>query len=395
MVDFLKREVGKVPRCARTAVVRYLREREARPERFDRAVLRSRKALKHLYASLHVRPDPRADAILFKDRPPAGSLAAVLKDLARAETPAEQAELIVRHRVPYTTAIGAVRQVTPSVLVALVAAMTPQEVINHLKSLKARGALDHEAVKALVDEKLERARSDDRVATFKAQVAAEAAGLEGETAERLARVTDDQARRRGAITRSTALLVDKSASMESAIDLGKRIAALVSGVTTADLVVYAFDTVAYRVEADGSALSDWDRAFALIRAGGMTSLGCAVEAMRRRQERVEQIVIVTDEGENMDPRLVDAYEAYRASLGQAPDVVLVRVGRAATHVEQDLRRRKVPVETFDFKGDYYAVPNLVPLLSRPSRLDLLLEILDTPLPVRPDRPQRTAAAAVA
>ena len=68
-----------------------------------------------------------------------------------------------------------------------------------------------------------------------------------------------------------------------------------------------------------------------------------------------------------------------------PNVVIVRVGAAAQDVEQMLRRRDVPVETFTFQGDYYSLPNLVPLLSRPSRLDLLLEILDTPLPVRAGR----------
>ncbi len=39
-------------------------------------------------------------------------------------------------------------------------------------------------------------------------------------------------------------------------------------------------------------------------------------------------------------------------------------------------------DAFQFTGDYYALPNLVPLLSRPSKLDLLMEILEYPLPVR-------------
>ena len=32
--------------------------------------------------------------------------------------------------------------------------------------------------------------------------------------------------------------------------------------------------------------------------------------------------------------------------------------------------------------DYYSLPNLVPLLARPSRLDLLMEIMEYPLPKR-------------
>ena len=44
VVDFMKQTLGKVPRSARTAVTRYLRRRESRPQDFDRAALRQRKA---------------------------------------------------------------------------------------------------------------------------------------------------------------------------------------------------------------------------------------------------------------------------------------------------------------------------------------------------------------
>src|SRR5918912_2420745 len=141
VVDFVKQQRGTLPRSARTAVTRYLRAREAKPHFFDAAALRARKSMKRLYAGLHIRPDERADAILFKDAPPADSLAYALKQLAQARTPVEQAQLIVTHRIPYTVAVGAVRQLTPVVLVALIHQMTPQETINSLKSLKARGAL--------------------------------------------------------------------------------------------------------------------------------------------------------------------------------------------------------------------------------------------------------------
>ena len=42
-----------IPRSMRTEIGRYLREREADPRRFDRAVLVARKPLKRLYAGLH------------------------------------------------------------------------------------------------------------------------------------------------------------------------------------------------------------------------------------------------------------------------------------------------------------------------------------------------------
>jgi hypothetical protein len=67
-----------------------------------------------------------------------------------------------------------------------------------------------------------------------------------------------------------------------------------------------------------------------------------------------------------------------------PNVIIVKVGNHSNYLERQLQQSQVPLETFTFAGDYYSLPNLVPLLSRPSRLELLMEILETPLPVRVD-----------
>jgi hypothetical protein len=385
IVDFMKQHCHKLPRSARTAVQRYLTVREHNPALFDRAALRGRKAMKHLYASLHIKPSERANAILFRDQPPVGSLAEVLKQLAKATSAVEQARLIVEFNLPYAIAIGAIKQLTPTVLVALINSMTPPEVINNLKSLKARGAMDHPEVKALIDRKLDAASTGTRVAAFKAQVAANAADLDAETVARLDVVTNQQVKRRGVITRPTALLVDKSGSMESAIAVGKQLAALISGITQADLFVYAFDTIPYPVTARGQELTDWERAFQYIQAGGGTCIGCALEVMRKKRQVVDQIIVVTDEGENAAPYFADAYKTYCRELALLPNVVIVRVGHHSNWVESQLKQQQAPVETVTFAGDYYSLPNLVPLLTRPSRLDLLMEILDTVLPQRMDQ----------
>jgi hypothetical protein len=385
VVDFMKQHRNKLPRSARTAVQRYLKARESNPALFDRAALRGRKAMKHLYASLHIKPDERANAILFHDQPPVGSLAEVLKQLAKAKSAAEQARLIVEFKLPYAIAIGAIKQLTPTVLVALINSMTPQEVINNLKSLKARGAMDHPEVKALIDSKLDEASKSARVAAFKAQVAADAADLDDDTLARLEKVTNEQVKRRGVISRPTALLVDKSGSMENAIEIGKRLAALISGITQANLFVYAFDNIPYPVTAQGKELTDWERAFQHIKAGGGTSIGAPLEAMRKKRQIVDQIIVVTDEGENAAPYFGEVYKTYCRELATMPNVVIVRVGGYCNWLESQLKGQQAPVETFTFAGDYYSLPNLVPLLTRPSRLDLLMEILDTPLPVRSDK----------
>jgi hypothetical protein len=53
-----------------------------------------------------------------------------------------------------------------------------------------------------------------------------------------------------------------------------------------------------------------------------------------------------------------------------------------TQVETPCREAGVQVDVFQFGGDYYSLPNLIPLLSRPSKLELLMEIMEYPLPVR-------------
>lgn len=384
IVDFMKQHQQKLPRSTRTAVRRYLQSREQNSEFFDRAAMRGRKAMKHLYASLHIKPNARANAVLFKDAPPKDSLAFKLKLLAKAETPELQAQLITEHKIPYTVAIGAVGKLTAEMLIALVNSMSPQEVINNLKSLQKRGAMDNVEVKTLIEEKLAEAATSNRVSAYKATVAAQVANVNQATIAQLEKVVDQQIKQKGKITKSTALFVDKSPSMTEALEVGKQIAALISGISEGELFVYAFDSYSFPVIAKGKALSDWEKAFKPLQISGGTSIGVALETMRQKQQAVEQIIIVTDEGENTRPYFSEVYPRYCEELKVSPNVIIVKVGYHSTYLEGKLQQLQVAFDTFIFAGDYYSLPNLVPLLSRPSRLELLMEILETKLPVRDD-----------
>lgn len=232
----------------KTEVERYIREREAEPETFDMVALHGRKVLKRLYALLHIKPGERAQKIIFEDDPPADSKLAALKAIAKMEDPAEQARAIVANRIPFRIAVGAIKAVTPSLLVALVNAMTPQELVNHLASLRKHGAFDDGGLKALIDERLEAAKKDGRVQAFKAEVAAAALGGDGEMKSKLTDIADARTKAKGRIQRATALLCDKSGSMQEAIEVTKRLGSLVASLTEAPLFCYAFDTVAYPIE---------------------------------------------------------------------------------------------------------------------------------------------------
>ncbi len=370
------------PRSLKTEITRYLREREADADWFDSTVLIARKALKRLYALLHVAPGARAQQILFDEEPPADSRLAAVRALAQAKTPADQAAAILAQRIPYRVAATVVHQLTPTVLLALIECMTPQELINNLGSLRRRGALDNPELAALVETKLGAAKSDRRVSAYKARVAADAVGATGAMADALEAVTDARVKARGRITRPTALLLDKSGSMNVALEIGRQLGALVSAVCAADLFAYAFDNIAYPVEPKGTALADWERALQGINAGGGTSCGVALEWMAKKGQRVEQLVLVTDEGENAAPLFKDAYEVYAKALNVRPSVTIVKVGQACDALEKVCRERGVPLNVVEFRGDYYALPNVIPFLTAPSQGELLMDILNYPLPER-------------
>jgi hypothetical protein len=380
-----------VPRSLRTEIVRYLREREADADWFDGTVLVARKAVKRLYALNHVKPTERAQRILFDEEPPADSRIYALRRLAKATSPAEQATAIIENAIPYRVAATVVKQMTPTVLLALIDRMSPQELINNVASLQRRGAFDNAELKAQIEQKLEQAKTGPRVSAFKAERAKDAGGdaIGADVRAKLEQVADARVKAKGRIARPTALLIDKSASMSASIEVGKRIGAMISAVCEQALYVYAFDTMAYPVsvpfdDAQGRAASDlasWARALAGINAAGGTSIGASIEVMRIKNQYVEQIIVVTDEEENTAPMFVDALAKYRTAVKAEPTVCIVRIG-ASSILHDRCTKAGVAADVFRFGGDYYSLPNLVPLLSKPSKLELLTEIMDYPLPQR-------------
>ena len=170
--------------------------------------------------------------------------------------------------------------------------------------------------------------------------------------------------------------------MEQAIELGKQIGAMISAICDDKLYSYAFDTMAYEILPTGKDLVDWERALSGITAGGCTSCGVALKYLTRKNQYVEQIIMITDEQENTAPAFVPSLREYREQLAADPSICIVRTPGGSNYLEQLCHRENVMVDIFQFTGDYYSLPNLVPLLSRPSKLELLMEIMDYPLPQR-------------
>ncbi|QBD82681.1 hypothetical protein EPA93_44625 [Ktedonosporobacter rubrisoli] len=388
VLNHSKRVLGKVPRSLKSAIAHYLKTRENNPRQFDGAALRARNDLKHLYASLHLKPGPRAQAILFAKQPPADSELAALKRLARAESSEEQALIILDSKLPYTTAIGAIKHITPALLVALINAMSPQEVINNMAALKRRGAFDDNEVKALIKQKLAEAAGDKRVSTLKAKKAIEVARLDTETERTLNEISDKRVAAKVEIKRPTALFVDKSSSMTNAIEVAKQLAALISAVINADFRVYAFDTAAFEIKArarqnERPVLSDWEQAFKFIKANGSTSIGAPLKRMYLDKIYTEQIIIVTDEGENSAPYFRSVWSDYTKEMQSTPAVIIVQVDSDYNRFSEDLQKEGIEVVKYKFAGDYYSLPNVLNLLAAPSKGELVDLIMRYELPQRP------------
>jgi len=374
---------ANVPSCLKTEVKNYLRWLESDDGRFDEAALRSFHDLKYLYRAggLQIKPCPRAQQILFEDKVPEGSKLNVLEAVKKAKTPEETAKIIVENKLPYTVAVGLVEKVTPTILVALIDRMSPQELLNNIAALEEKGVMEMPEVKAIIDKKLQKAKTAKNVSALKTKTAKATGRIKSEaTAKALDDIADVQVKSKGSIKLSTAILVDRSGSMSAAIELGKKLATVVSGATTADLHVVAFDTSAAEITAKGKALSDWERAFAGIHAGGYTSIGSALYLLKHKKVVVEQIVIVTDEGENAAPWFAETYQEYCEELKVHPNIVIVRVGTLGSDLSENLKKAKIAFDVYEPEGsDYYGMPGIVQLLSRKSKLDLVYEIMEEPL----------------
>jgi len=383
-IRFIKEGLERnVPRSLKFNVEIYLDILEQNENRFDGAVLSSRNDLKYLYSTLHIKPGTRAQAILFDDNPPEGSKPWALKQAAAQDSDLEKARLIVEYNLPWTVATSIISPKNPLGLTALVNAMTPSQVINNLSSIKKSGGMDNPDIRKIVDEKLKAARKDKNVSAYKAKVASVAANVDEEAEELLEEVREQQIKSKGTIARDTAILIDISGSLMEAIEVSKQLAPMVANICTGHLYVIAFNTAVYPVPIpEEMSLAGMEKAMHGLRAMGGTCIGGPLIYMAKNGINVEQFIIITDEDENNNPSFYDAYLQYTRNMTDSPSVTIVRVGPYKTDaIQNSCKRLGIEYNAFDFNGDYYSLPNVIPFLTGKSRFDLVMEIMATPLPV--------------
>lgn len=109
-------------------------------------------------------------------------------------------------------------------------------------------------------------------------------------------------------------------------------------------------------------------------------MGCALRYLSAKGKVVDSIVVITDGGENSAPMFTNEYQSYEKKFGVRPNVVVIHVGGRDGTFTGNLKRAGIEYDTYTpAGGDYYALPGLIPLLAKTSKLDLVIEIMDTPL----------------
>lgn len=382
-----------IPRSFKRELKNYLKYLENNVEKFDATVARNADDVKQLYFTSKTRPfTDRAHDVLFKRKYPEDSKLKKLQEVAKEADPVEQAKAIVREKIPFTTAIGMIEDPTPAAWVALLEVMSPQEAINHAATLEEHGLMDNPATKEIILAKLKRAEKSKKVTALKGKEAKKTGRIQNEEmSKQLDKIADEQVKKIQ-IKAKTCIAVDKSGSMTVAIEAGKHVAALVSGASAQKPVVVAFDNAAFPVTSRGDALSDWEQAFLPVRAHGRTRHGAVLTYLDKMNDTsIEQFVFITDERETETPTFASMYEAYAAKTGTRPFVAVVHVdledyeqryGRS-TVFSNSLKAAGIEYDVYDIKGtDYYALPELLNMLARKSKLDMVYEVMATPLPAR-------------
>lgn len=391
-LDFARTDGVKIVGKGRTLprlVEKYLRVREADQRHWDRAAVQFRKPLKTLYARFHVKPSERADAVLFKGEKPKGSLFEAIAQL-RTMTPTEAAGTILNKRIPFLIAMGAMgsRLKEPDVVLALINAMSPTELVTNTKMLERLGIKTNPALRGAYDAALQKV-AKSKAATLKTTVAADQVEDEGLKTKLLA-TQEKQLAQLGGVDGNWLIAADRSPSMTEAIEVARHLAAVLARMVKGKVHVVFFDGGFYKyVDATGKDLDALTQETSRMSAGGGgTSIGSAVQYALDKGFEIDGIVIASDGAENTAPLFSRAYEALCKKLEKELPVYLYwlkchmpnRSGNDPDTLARNMAAAEHDLQVIDLRGgfDYYSLPNIVKTM-RTQRYGLAEQIMETPL----------------
>lgn len=366
-------------------VEQFLRDREASHGRFERTALQHRGSLKELYALLHIKPGEYAQRILFK-----GEKLGVFADVARLKDmdPVEAAGTIMGKRIPFLVAMGALgaKAKEPACVQALIAAMSPTELVTNTKLLERLGMKTDPALRAAYEAGLQKAaQTTSTAATLKTTRAAEAVG--GVTAEKLRGVQEKQLDNMS-VDGDWLVIGDKSSSMQESIEIARQICAVLARVAKGRVHLVFFNSSPTYYEVTGKSFDEIAAITKRETAGGATSIGSGLAYANAKGIEVDGIVYASDGAENTPPMFAPEYQLLCKRLDKQVPVYLYwtkclqpsPVNNDPMAMINAARGAGIDLQVIDVRNglDFYSLPNLIATM-RSNRFDLSDEIMATPL----------------
>lgn len=376
----LHRDVTRYPiappagRLLKEGVKRYLEFRHSSKPTIERAMLQHRNSLKALYTLFHVKPTGFVQSVLFERKNPKGSVFESVANLKNM-SPSEAAGTILNNKIPFLIATGALGGIKgkPDVILALIEAMSGNELVANTNALTKWGVFESPSLTAAYDDAIKRAKGDKKTSTLKA---GKVKAKSKKAASKLKDLQNNKLEKLGGIEGDWLILGDKSGSMEESVEVAKHISALVAQQVKGNVYLVFFHQAPQFFDVSGKSLDEIKEMTKRVRADGATSIGCGVDYIKQRGFVVNGIVIVSDGGENRHPTFDDAYRAYADKFGLEPTVYHL-------HVPGDpdrLRYSSAQIERVDLgrNVDYYSLPNIVKVL-KANRYQLVDDVMEIPL----------------
>lgn len=390
----------KVPtRMVKRLVHRYLLDLEKDTHEWNRTALQHRRTLHRLYSLYDVPPGGAKTptdityekAVIFgqatdvdgkkiKLELPPGPFRA----LAALQTmsPEEIAGTIQKYRIPDLIARGAlgVKAKDPDVVVALIARMTPTQLVTNMKWLEKVGVKTVPALRAALEAKLAEAanqKGKKPAATLKTTRAAEAIDDEA-LSGKLRVLQEKQLDALKGIDGNWLVLGDRSPSMGDAIPAAVEISAVLSRMVKGQVHLIFFDSHPQYFDATGKTFEELKALTKRVTMGSSTSIGCGVQYCLDKGFEIDGIAIVSDGEENRHPDFVTTYQKLAKKQDSDPTVYFYKIRGTGQPLVMECQRAKIDLQLFDVqRQDYYSLPNLVQTM-RAQRYSLTDEIMAVP-----------------
>ncbi len=384
-IAFNKELGGGRFRVYRDLAARYLKSLEKNYSKWERKYVQHRESIDRLYAQFHVKPGSIQNQIMFDRVYPQGSVFQVIKDLGSMSA-TEAAGQILNRKIPFLIAAGALgaKAKEPELVLALIDRMSATELVTNSKRLQKMGVATNPALKAAYANALEKARGSS-ANLMKTSVAAEAVEEVDEVmAQKLKDLQERQMeglKKTRGIDGDWLLMIDRSGSMQMAIDAGRQIAAILSKMCKGKVHLIFFDSTPRYFDATGKTYEEIKKETKNVLAGGATSMGCCLQYAMDVGLEFDGIAVVSDGGENTSPAFAPLYQRIAKMRDNEPPVYLYLMDGEPNSFTGNLRMAHIDVQEFDLRGkttDFYGIPSLVETM-RVQRYDLVQEVLNSKL----------------